>query len=119
MNLIEISILAIFAGGGAVIGYRMGSLLGAVVGMIAGTLLRYFLGHLLYREAMHCPTCECGMCDYETEYEPGVGIIERCKGCSRVYALRRGNTWCDVRDDGTFEKRMKRTFFGSWKPISK
>lgn len=118
MNLIELTMLAFFAGGGAAIGYRMASLPGAVIGAVAGTLLRYVLGYLLHRESMHFPACECGESDYETEYSTEQGIVEHCKSCSNVYALRGGNTWYSVLDDGRLEKRMQRTFLGSWKPIN-
>ena len=120
MSLFDLLFLAIFGGGGAVIGARIASIPGAVLGATLGIVLRFALGTLLERETRRLPSCVCGAssADYETEYDESHGIIERCLACSRVYMMRAGKTWYEILEDGSSCRRMRRTFLGGWRPIS-
>jgi hypothetical protein len=120
MNLFDLIFLAIFAGGGALIGARIWSIPGAVLGAILGVAVRFALGSLLDRESRRLPNCACGArsVDYATEHDESHGIVNRCRACSRVYTMRAGKAWYEILGDGRSCRRMRRTFLGGWRPTS-
>lgn len=120
MNLgspIELLLLAIFVGGGAVVGEMIGGSVGTVIGGVMGFLLRYGFGRLVDR--LPLPGCSCG-----ADWPEGFDISDplrgqpryACRKCGKTYEFQ-GRFWSERLPSGTVFPRMRRNFLGFWKVL--